>query len=262
MAIDYPDILAENFLEDGTVTLTGSAEDAVFKAQYAVNRSRVSKFVGDSTDPQAIKIDLGAADSANTFVLDKGWVITGGSATLKVQWSDNETDYTTVATLTAASQLAANTLPVWETFTAANHRYWRILLEGHTAAPTIFSVWLGTRIQLNIGPFGPFDPLLEKSVDVDLRTPAGAGQIVHRYRKRELQASFEILTDTLKADLTLVWTQAVQDGKPFFWLWKPADYASAQNSVTAPVLYLSPNGAHDYPISRTLSAGFLTGIEV
>lgn len=257
---DYPEVLAQNILEDCSVSYDAT-EDAIYKAQYVANRSRLSKFTGADTTPQHIVFDYGSAVSVDTFVLDREFVITGGSSQLLLQYSDNGADWTSLITLTKAGDLADNSIPVWKTFTAESHRYWRLRLTGLTAAPTIYNAWLGTRIQMTTGPYGPFDPWAEESADNLTRTPGGAAQVSHRYSKRTHRSEWRTLIDSQAALLTTWWTQARKYGRPWWWLMWPDSYSS-NTTLYQPVMFVSPSGGREMPLEPTTRSTVIEGIEV
>lgn len=258
--MDYPDVLSQNVLEDCTVTYD-SVEDAIYKAQYVANRSRLSKFVGEDTTPQHIVFDYGAAVSVDTFVLDRNFVITGASSQLLLQYSDNNVDWTTLLTLTKAGDLATASIPVWKIFTAESHRYWRLRMTGLTAAPTIYSVWLGTRLQLTMGPYGAFDPWAEVSEDVELTNPSGVTQMVHRYSKRTHHSEWRNLIDSQATFLNTWWTQARKQGKPWWFLMWPGSL-SGDPTTYQPVLFVSPSGGRSMPFDPTTRSTTIDGVEV
>ena len=260
MPIDHPDILAQNVLEDCAVTYDAT-EDALYKAAYVANRSRLSKFLGENITPQNIVFDYGAAVAVDTFVFDKNFTITGGSSQVLFQWSDNNADWTTLVTMTKAGDLASSLLPIWKVFDSVSHQYYRLRMTGLTAAPLIFNVWAGTRIQLDTSPFGNFDPWGALSEDVSQRSPAGVSQVVHRYLRRTFRAQFENLTDAQMLQLDSWWSQAGSAGLPWWFMWKPASYAG-DTTTYAPVYLSSPGARRDFPFYRTVRSGVIEAEEV
>ena len=267
MPVDYPDILAQNRFDDATVTYDAT-EDTVYKAEYVGNRGRTSKFVGEDTAIQNIMLDLGSALSVDTFVLDKNYSITGSPGSLILQYSDLtpptiDTDghWTTLLTLTTASGLTDNTVPSWNVFAAESHRYWRLHMTGIAAAPVIFNVWLGTRIQLDKGPLDGFDPWAEQSMDTPVSTRTGLTQIVHLYSKRKHSAQWRGLLDADMVHFELWWSQAVGSGLPWWFLWKPASLAG-DPVVYQPICIVSPNAMRMFPFDASLRAGFTEGDEI
>jgi len=258
---DYPEILSDNFLDDATATYD-STEDDVYKVDFMADRNRGSKFKGENTTPQHIVYDLGAAASCDTFVLDKDFVITGGSGRhLRLQHSetDDGSTFDTDAVDLNNAALATTSLPIWKTFTSVSRRYWRLRLEGISAAPEIFNIWLGARIALTMSPYGNFDPWKEESIDTPLSATGGGFQNVHHFSRRLLSAQFENLSDTQMAFIDSWWNEAGQDGKNWWWLWKPDEYAGSAIAKWAPVYFNSAGLVRDFGFYITQRAGIIEG---
>ena len=260
MALDYPEILAKNELEDGTVSYDAT-EDDVYIAAHVADRGRLTKFVGEDTATQRITFVLTAAQEVDTFVFDKNFVITGGSANVALQWSTGNSPYSwnTFANITDFSD---NTLPQWKTDTAVTKQYWSLYFTNLTAAPTVFNVWAGKRIALTTSPQGDFDPYNAESIDAELSNPYGVSHSVHRANKAILDAGFAGLTPTHMTDFESWWTDAGKLGLPWWWLFAPDAYAAAASSTTAPLYILSPGARRNFPFSRALRTGNLSGREV
>jgi len=231
---EYPNILARNAIQSATVTLKNSingdlVEDSVFRLTHLTDRSRMSKFKGDGsateqrivwsfTDAQVA--EGGIAQNLNTFVLDKNFTLTGGSAAAYLDYSTtaNFASYETPVSLT---DLDSDSI-YWRTFTAVTRKYWRLRITGLTVAPEIFNVWLGARIILTFGPAGDFDPYEEEIAGEPVHGASGGFQWTQRFRRRVLRANFENLIDSQYDLLDSLWTQAGRDGKNWWWLTWPA----------------------------------------
>jgi len=267
---DFPHILAKNYLEDSTITYKKSdgsdaTEDEVYIKEHLIDRSRISKFVGENTTPQYLIFDLAEEKECDCFVLDKDFIISGGAGRhLKLQHSaadDGETFDTDAVDLNNAI-LADNSLPIWKTFVAVSRRYWRIRLEGLTAAPEIFNIWLGKRIQLTFGPYGDFDPWEEESVDNPLRSESGGFQNVHYYSFRKFSFSWENLTDTQMTLLDQWWDEAGSTGLNWWFLWEPDNYEDNPGESNAPVYLNSAGMNRKFGFDRSVRSGVIEGMEV
>jgi len=258
---DYPHILSKNFLEDASITYD-KTEDPVYLKEFLADRNRGSKFRGENDTPQHLVFDLGTARECDCFVLDRAFVITGGSGRhLKLQrsatvgtdngstWDADEIDLNNAA-------LADNTLPIWKNFTeAVSRRYWRIRLEGLTAAPEIFNVWLGKRIQLTFGLYGDFDPWAERLEGVTVRSDGGGSQAVYYFAMRLLAAQFENLND---AKMTLIdqwWSEAGAKCLNWWWLWSPDSYDGSPDEKSAPVYFNSASMVRKFGFNKSVRYG-------
>lgn len=263
---DLPHILAKNFLEDATITYDAT-EDDVYIPDFLADRSRLSKFKGENTAPQTLIFDLAAAKEADCFVLDKDFVITGGSRRLRLQHSasvgtDNGSTWDTDAVDLNNAALTTSTLPIWKTFTAASRRYWRLLLEDITASPEIFNAWLAMRIQLTFAPYGDFDPWEEESVDIQTRSDGGGLQNIHNYSLRKMTFPWENLDDTKMAMIDEWWLYAGSLGRNWWFLWEPDAYAASPAASNAPVYLNSAGMNRKFGFYRSIRTGAINGVEV
>lgn len=256
---EFPHILAQNKLEEAdSVSFTdgsGNAlsEDENYPLAFLTDRNRGSLWKGVAGESeQRVTWFFSAAVELDTFVLDKGFTLEGGSATIYFQHSANGTDWTTVVTISGLS----NNLIYWRTFIAVSRQYWRIRITGLSAKPQIFNLWAGKRIELTFGPYGEFDPYQEEKIGEMVAGAGGSSQWVFRFKRRVLQAEFANLTDAKYDLLALWWTQAGAEGKNWWWLTYPTSEA------TDP-LYLNDGGAMKrFPFSQTVRHGILTADEV
>jgi len=264
---DLPHILAKTFFEDAAITYDAT-EDGVYVKEFLADRSRLSKFKGENTTPQHLIFDLASAKEADCFVLDNDFVIAGGSGRhLKLQHSatvetDNGTTWDVDAVDLNNTALAVTTLPIWKTFTAASRRYWRIRLEGLTASPEIFNVWLSKRIQLTFGPYGDFDPWEKESVDTPTRSSGGGFQNVHHYSFRKFSFPWENLDDAKMALLDEWWLYAGDLGRNWWFLWQPTAYAASPTASNAPVYINSAGMNRKFGFYRSIRQGVINGVEV
>jgi len=236
---DFPHILAKNYLEDSTITYKKSdgsdaTEDEVYIKEHLIDRSRISKFVGENTTPQYLIFDLAEEKECDCFVLDKDFIISGGAGRhLKLQHSaadDGETFDTDAVDLNNAI-LADNSLPIWKTFVA-------------------------------FGPYGDFDPWEEESVDNPLRSESGGFQNVHYYSFRKFSFSWENLTDTQMTLLDQWWDEAGSTGLNWWFLWEPDNYEDNPGESNAPVYLNSAGMNRKFGFDRSVRSGVIEGMEV
>lgn len=261
---EYPHILACNALSRAVVGSTVQ-EDPVFRLVHLADRSRLSKWVGpwsgwesvqevrwsftaEQTTPGAVAAEL------DTFVLDRGFVLNSGSE-LKLECalsSDFNTGLETVLTLSGPDSRHAH----WRAFSPRTRRWWRIRLTGLNAAPHLFNLWLGRRIELTFGPMGDFDPFEEEIAGEPVHGVSGGFQWTQRYRRRVLSASFENLNDSALALLERWWSEAAREGLNWWWLTWPV-------SRPDDPLYLNCEGTpRRFAIHGSVRAGSIEAREV
>ena len=264
---DFPHILAENLFQDAALTYD-KTPDAVYVPEFLADRSRLSKFVGENATPQHLIFDLAAAQEADCFVLDKDFIVTGGgSRHLKLQHSategtDNGSTWDVDAVDLNNAALADTTLPIWKSFTAVTRRYWRLRLEGISAAPEIFNAWLSMRIQLTFGPYGNFDPWAESSQDTPTRSSGGGFQNVHNFKHRIFRATWENLVDAKMALIDLWWANAGSQGLNWWFLWEPTAYSDSPGASNAPIYLNSAGRSREFGFYRSIRTGIIEGEEV
>ena len=146
---EFPHILAKNHLEDATVSLAEDeggaplAEDSVYRLVHLADGSRLSKwYENDYAEGIRATFAFSSAVEADTWVLDKNFVIPGASATVELQYSDDGIDWTGNVADTIPATLDSSTI-YWRTFTARTKPYWRIRLTSLTGPVSVFNLWLG-----------------------------------------------------------------------------------------------------------------------
>ena len=189
---------------------------------------------------------------ADTFVLDKNFVLTG-SVTVYLQYAAaSGGPWSTAVTINAPDSAVI----YWREFTAQTKQWWRLRITGLTAAPEIFNVWLGKRIDLTFGSYGDFDPKEEEVIGDAAEGASGGFQWTQRFRRRRLRADFQNLTDTQFALIEQWWTEAGRDGKNWWWLTYPT------SEPTDP-LYLNCQGAaRKFAFNHAVRYGILEAVEV
>ncbi|MBW7996016.1 MAG: hypothetical protein FVQ81_05465 [Candidatus Glassbacteria bacterium] len=261
---EYPHILAENFLENATVSKEGFTENPVYKIEYISDLSRMSKWQGGNSATQRLIWTLVDGPRwADTFVFDRNSDITGSSPSVGLYHADSAGGPWTQVKLDDDSDLVINQPDsdtiYWKTLTPVEARCWSVLLQGldgMTRTPSIFNVWLGSRIELTFGPFGDFDPYEEEVTGESLHGASGGFQWTQRFRRRVLRAAFENLTDSQYGQLSVWWNQAAARGKNWWWL-------SFPTSEPGDPLYLNCEGmAHRFAVTSAVRHGIIEAWEV
>jgi len=136
----------QNYLESGTVTVT--SENSSFPKYRLYDRAQGLLFKGSShPDPFQIKADLGASGpypAIDTIILGENHNLTG--LTLTLAFSDNDTDYTTAKSWEAATGINR------QSFTQAQHRYWRFSIAAPPSDPEIGELFLTKRLAFERNP--------------------------------------------------------------------------------------------------------------
>lgn len=242
---EYPHMLSRNLLQEASSTTLSFTEDSVYRVTHLTDRSRQSQCWGSASDPLWIRWNFASAVEMDTFVLDKGFTLTG--ATVKFQHSADGSSFTDVVSLSSLD----NTAVYWRTFTAVSKQYWRLYITGLTAVPKITNVWGGSRISLTFGPYGDFDPWATEVIGDGTSGAAGAFQFTKRYNRRMLAAGFENLTDSMYTLIKQWKSEAGDDGKNFWWLSYPTTFVSDYtDSDYFPVYYNTQGGRVSFPFSQ------------
>ncbi|MEA1997430.1 MAG: hypothetical protein U9N45_07310, partial [Gemmatimonadota bacterium] len=105
---EYPHILAGNLLQEATVAITDDTgglpldEDAVYRLNYLADRSRLSKwYCEDYSKGIRVTFAFSSPQEADTWVLDKNFVIPGASAAVQLQSSEDGSSWSAVDTIPA-----------------------------------------------------------------------------------------------------------------------------------------------------------------
>jgi len=262
---EYPHILAENLLENATVTGSGFAQHPVYKIEYASDLSRASKWQGggDSATQRLVWTLTDGSRTADTFVFDRNSDLAGNCARVTLQYGTSPTGPWTTATLAGGGDAqilkpSADGI-YWKSLAPVKKQYWSLLLENLDLSqrpPSIFNVWLGERIELSFGPYGDFDPYEEEVIGESFHGASGAFQWTQRFRRRVLRAGFENLTESQYQELGQWWSQAGRLGKNWWWL-------SFPTSEPGDPLYLNCEGhAHRFAITSAVRHGTIEAWEV
>ncbi len=262
---EYPHILAGNFLEDATVTGEGFTEHPVYKIEYTSDLSRMSKWQGSesSASQRLIWTLADGPRTADTFVFDRNSDITGSSPRLSLHHAASAAGPWTPVKMTGGADVVLDSpggdTIYWKELTPVQDRCWSILLEGldgMTRPPSIFNVWLGSRIELAFGPYGDFDPYEEEITGESMHGSSGGFQWTQRFRRRVLRAAFENLTDSQYAQLALWWNTAAARGRNWWWLTFP-------QSEAGDPLYLNCEGmARRFAFNSSVRYGTIEAWEV
>ena len=263
---EFPQILAKNIFENATVGGAGFTEHPIYKIEYIGDRSRMSKWQGSSVSSiqRIIWSIIGGAQTVDTFVFDRNFDLTGQIPKVTLQYADSAAGPWTAAKkedgFTDMILSAPDSSRVyWQPLEPLTKGHWSLLLEGLSGMqrpPSIFNVWLGSRIELSFGPYGDFDPSEEEVVGEPVHGAAGGFQWTQRFRRRVLRAGFENLTDSQCELLDRWWSEAAGAGKNWWWL-------SFPQSAPDDPLYLNCEGsARRFAFVNSVRHGVIEAREV
>ena len=129
-------LYCQNYLEGATIDVT--TEDPSYPRYRLYDRAQGLLFKGTShPNPFVIKANLGASGpypGIDTVILGANHNLTGLTLTLK--YSDNDDSYTVAKSWTGAAGINR------QSFTEANHRYWKLEIANPSANPEIGELFL------------------------------------------------------------------------------------------------------------------------
>jgi hypothetical protein len=147
-----------------------------------------------------------------------GYGLLTAGVTIVLESSPNNSTWTTLATLTAASDASA----LLGTFTSVSAQYWRITIAG-TSLPHICAIYLGQRLTMQRGIYGGHSPLL-LSATSSMRANVSErgywlGRTVERYGTRTGYTFNNLSPDWYRSNFAPFAKSATT--KPFFIQWRP-----------------------------------------
>lgn len=208
----------DNFVPRSTVTAT--TEDTGFPAD-AVQRQTTWERWKPTALPATLSIDSGTSPSGTgSYIGIAAHTLGSSSATVVIEYSVNNTDWTTIETLEPADNSAIMVI-----FPEVQAQYWRIVVSGSTI-PNIGSVYIGEVLEMERPIYGGHSPINLSRQTVVRPTESEKGQWLGRSVIRYgLQTSFDW------NNLTAAWYRAnfdpfVKEARfhPFFIAWRPADF--------------------------------------
>ena len=198
----------ENHLEVSTIAPT--SESPFYPAYRLCDRAQGFLFKGTShPNPFDIKIDLGSSGPyslIDTLILGKNHNLAG--LTLTLSHSDNDADYSVADSWVCA--LGINR----QSFTATQHRYWKLSIAAPTADPEIGEIFLTKVLSLERGPQMGSDRGPQDNID---RSESSAGieqKVILGEQRRARRYDLQNLEDSERLDLEALASGAY--GKNFF----------------------------------------------
>lgn len=208
--------------------LVASGEQAGFEADAALNPLTYEFWKPDAL-PATWRIDAGAAVSVDYVAIAAHTLATEG-ASVKPQWSDNDSTWNDVTGVTAHAP--ANDGPIMFLFAPISHRYWRIQVTG-TTVPSIGVVFIGAALAMPRPLYGGHSPLDLSRTTVIRPHQSERGQFLGRSKVRSGFA-----TDIAWRHLTPSFVRSefdpfVEDATcfPFFLAWRPSTFTDSVGYV-------------------------------
>lgn len=202
--------------------VSADEEASGFLVTRLVNPATHLRWKGTTPGDQNVTIALsGGAQTANYFGIAGHNLGTAG-ATVTLQGSDNGSDW---SDLHDAILLADDFVFMFE-FEDASHSFFRLHLEGMSAAPEIAVLYIGQVLRLQRRIYVGHKPLV---LNISSRVSSGysedgrfLGRIL-RSQKLESSVSLNNLTPTWVRSAFLPFQRFGVD-EPFFFAWRPGDY--------------------------------------
>jgi len=215
-----------------TITRTGSleasGEEAGFEADAALNPLTYEFWRPDAL-PATWRIDASSAVSVD-YVGIAAHTLGFDEATVKPQWSDDNSAWNDVTDLSAHSPTDDG--PILFLFAAESHRYWRIHVSG-TGIPSIGVIFIGAALAMPRPIYGGHSPLDLSRTTVIRPQRSERGQFLGRSIVRSgftADYAWQHLTPAFYRDEFDVF---VEDARrfPFFLAWRPSTFPESVGYV-------------------------------
>lgn len=218
MATDYPKILHDNRLDNGTPVASSTAS-----GDYSVLNLRDFRpytYFKPASLPATITVDCGSAQAASYWaVYGHDFFTRGNTVELRASTDNFAASNVLVDSVTPASNAAFARY-----FTSVSYRYWRLTITGGTA-PTLAIAAIGAEFDIPAYFANGFDPLGRVIKGQYNRSEVGhpLGRTV-KFEEWAESLKFELVTWAWVRDSWLpVWRTHVRD-EPFLLQWNYVDY--------------------------------------
>lgn len=220
-ALDYP--LTHARIGYQTITRTGTVSASSSVDGYpsdAPKRPDTYERWKPSLLPATWSVDAGSAVAVDYIGIAAHTLGTSG-ATVQVQYSDNNTDWTNYG----SDFIPADNSPVMVIGNEVIHRYWRLSISGATA-PEVGVIYIGKALAMQRAIYGGHSPItLSRVTDIRPKKSEG-GQFISKYILRQ-----GVATSAQFQNITPSWYREYFDPfvlsariYPFFFAWRPEKY--------------------------------------
>lgn len=199
-----------NILESSTVT-SDPAADSSFPVTRLYDRHIGRFYKAGSAADTTIHIDQGASNiqEVDTLIIPKDHNLSTLSCTLS--YSDNDSDWTIVSSWTQA-----DSSQIEKPFTAATHRYWRLVVSSPASAVQIAEVFLTKSYEWDRNP-EELDRGVYPEFNVERKEDSGGRPrfIVYGSSKRRREYNLYKIHDTDKTQIEAL-NESWAGSKPFY----------------------------------------------
>lgn len=239
MTTDYPKILYDSRLDDGTLTASTTATG--YAAANVTDWRPYTKWQPTAM-PATLTVDCGSAKSADYWLIYGHDLFTKG-ATIQLRGSTNNftTSDVLVDTFTPSSDD-----PFVRFISTATYRYWRLRVTG-ASAPTLAIASVGLLLDVPMYLSVGFDPLGRTPKGTYNRSEQGhpLGRVV-RYEEWSEELRFQSLTwSWLRSTWIPAWEAHLRDD-PFVFMWDPSGHPAEINLVAVDGGYKTPHSVGSY----------------
>lgn len=214
-----PIILTDNRFNNGTPVASGTA--AGFDARNIADERPYTWWKGPAVGTYTIKVDCGAAKSADTLAICGHNLFTIG-AQISVESSPTGAVWTNrLAAFTPTSDAA-----LLRTFTSVSAQWWQIKIVAPAGVPQLAIAFLGVRLTFPAPPDAPYIPM-EQDVEEESALSEGGYPLgtAIKFKPIRTRPVFSNLARTWVFDtFRPVWENYLSDRRCFFWGWDLTTY--------------------------------------
>jgi len=240
MATNYPKILHDNRLDDGTPAASSTAT-----GDYSVLNLRDFRpytWWKPASLPATVTVDCGSAQAASYWAV-YGHDLFSRGCTIELRGS---TDNFAASDVLVDSVVPASDDPFARYFNGVSYRYWRLRIVNGTA-PTLAIAALGTEFDIPAYFTSGFDPLGRSIKGQVNRSEAGhpLGRTV-KFEEWAEPLKFELLTWAwVRSSWLPAWRAHVRD-EPFLLQWDPVTYTGEMYLVAVKDQFKTPHRPGGY----------------
>ena len=235
MATDYPKILHENRLDDGTPAASTTATG------YSVLNLRDFRpytWWKPTALPATVTVDCGSAKAVDYWAVYGHNLYTHG-CTIELRGS---TDNFGASNVLVDTFTPTDNLAFARYVASVSYRYWRLRITGGATMPSLAIAALGVLLDVPSYMTEGFDPIGRKVIGVSNRSMDGhpLGRTV-KYEQWEESLKFQLLTWAwLRDSFEAAWDAHLRDD-PFLFVWDPTGHPAEIYLVMVKDAFKSPH---------------------
>jgi len=241
MATDYPKILHDNRLDDGTPSASSTAS-----GDYSVLNLRDFRpytWWKPTALPATVTVDCGSAREASYWAV-YGHDLFARACTIELRAS---TDNFAASNVLVDSLTPASDDPFVRYFTSASYRYWRLNITGGASMPSLAIAAIGAELDIPAYLSSGFDPLGRMIKGQYNRSESGhpLGRTV-KFEEWAESLRFELVTWAwVRASWLPAWRAHVRD-EPFIFSWDPSGHPAEVVLVAVKDQFKTPHKPGSY----------------